>query len=138
MKMDYSLTEKGFYTSIDQKKEFAFYLNLKSGVIKPTKITEVLDQTIEIQDVAIINYISKDDDGNPVYNDDGTPKMKHRLILITPTRKCYTTASEHLFWQFISFTRIIGFPSWEDGVVSVKVVRKDIGEGKFRFDFEVM
>lgn len=115
-----------------------FFINLKSGALRPQQIASMDGQVIEVSDCAIINFKAKDADGNVIIKEDGSPKIKHRLILITPDHNCYTTASEHLFWSFINITNVIGFPDWRDGTISLKIKKKDLGDDKFRLDFEVM
>ena len=139
MKMNYDFNKTGFYTQVaNEPDKVGFYINLKSGALRPETIVSMDGQIIEVTDCAIINFTAKDENGYPILKEDGTPKIKHRLILITPDLKSYTTASEHLFWQFINIAQVIGFPDWRDGAVKLKIKKKDLGEDKFRLDFEVM
>lgn len=138
--MEYNFKNTGYYTSIDSTKETAFYINMKSGALKPEPIKSIVGETIEVADCSIINFIAKDENGQPIYieTEDGQkPKMRHRLILITPDRKMYGTASERFFWSFINVCNIIGYPTWQNGFVKIKITEKELEDGKSTLGFEV-
>lgn len=139
MKMNYQHNEKGvFHSFANEPENFQFLLNLKTGSIPTESLQKMDGQIIEVSDCMISNFGAKDENGQPITNEDGKQKMRHKLTLISPDKKCYTTYSEKIYWKFMKICSLIGYPDWREGYLKFKISCKPTEDGKTFIDFEVL
>lgn len=95
-------------------------------------INNMINQEIEIKDVIINEYPRKDKEtGEPLSNG-------HRTIIITPEGKSYVTASNYFFVTLAKVMQTFNTPDTWESPLKIKIVNKDIKDGKKALGFELV